>query len=249
MRLILNFLVIVFALFAMSCSHTSSQQNSQIQNSNQQELIVLAHGLGRSDTAMWWLEQQLEKAGYQVCSLDYDTIGESVDSVFGSTSEQIDQCLTAQASTVHFVGHSLGGLVIRSYLQAHQQLLASDRFGAVVLMGTPNKGSEVADYYQGTWLMSLGGEISQSLVTNAQGLSQQLEDIDINAGVIAGTKGNTFTKSLFTSENDGLVSVESTKLKHMSDFITIDVGHAIMRYSSIVAEQTIHYLRHGKFMH
>jgi triacylglycerol esterase/lipase EstA (alpha/beta hydrolase family) len=212
------------------------------------EIVVLAHGLGRSDIAMWRLTQRLEDAGYYVCVLDYDTIGESVLSVFESTSAQIDLCVES-APIIHFVGHSLGGLVVRSYLQEHQALLDSNRLGEVVLMGTPNKGSELADHYDNSWLMEIGGEISQALMTGSNSLGNQLKELDIDMGIIAGTKSTSFTDDLFDGPNDGLVSVESTKLGSMTDFIEIDVGHSNMRYNSEVAEQTIHFLRHGHFNH
>ena len=247
------FFTAILLLLAASCSqsgkHITHEKRLVSNQGINQEMIVLAHGLGRSDTAMWRLEQRLTSTGYQVCSLDYASIGESVKAVLDSTNQQIEQCLSHPAPKVHFVGHSLGGLVIRSYLQAHQQLLTTPKFGGVVLIGTPNKGSEVADHYAGSLLMELGGGISESLVTGKAGISQRLKEIDINAGVIAGTKSSSFTKSLFAGPNDGLVSVASTKLTHMKDFIAINVGHSSMRYNSDVANQTIHYLRHGQFVH
>ncbi len=161
---------------------------------------------------------------------------------------QIDQCV-ALAPKAHFIGHSLGGLVIRSYLQNHKDFTEGDRLGEVVLIGTPNKGSELADYYSDSWLMAIGGEISQVLVTGENSLGNVLEELDIDIGVIAGTKSTSLTKGIFDGPNDGLVSVESTKLNNMADFITIKVSHSSMRYNSEVAEQAIHFLQHGKFEH
>ena len=212
------------------------------------ELVVLAHGLGRSDWAMWRFAQRLENAGYKVCLLDYATLGVSVSRVLAETTEQIDACIK-HAPKVHFVGHSLGGLVVRAYLQNNHHSLDKAIMGQVVLIGTPNKGSELADYLSDSWLMTVGGGITRALVTGSKSLGNNLDALEINVGVIAGTKSSMLTNAKFHGPNDGLVSVESTKLKNMSDFITVEVGHSQMRYSLEVAEQTIHFLKNGTFNH
>ncbi|MDG3087907.1 alpha/beta hydrolase [Vibrio hannami] len=245
MKKIVSIFVTSMVLLIAGCS-TSVTEPKQYQPNDQ--VVVLAHGLGRSDFAMWRFTQRLENAGYIVCTLNYSSIGESVDSVLTSTSAQMDLC-TDSAPKIHFVGHSLGGLVVRSYLQNHEDFIGSDRLGEVVLMGTPNKGSEVADHYIDSWLMEVGGEISQALVTGENSLGNQLKELDINIGVIAGTKGTSLTNSYFNGPNDGLVSVESTKLSNMSDFVEIEVGHSNMRYNEEVAKQAIYFLQHGRFDH
>ena len=213
------------------------------------ELVVLVHGLGRSDWSMWKFAQRLKAAGYNVCRLDYSTIGESVSRVLAETTKQINACI-APASKVHFVGHSLGGLVIRAYLQNNKDRLEQYSVGEVVLIGTPNKGSELADHFSDSWVMNkIGGGISRALMTGSNSLGNNLDELDVNLGVIAGTKSSRLTNKQFKGLNDGLVSVESTKLKNMSDFIAIDVNHTQMRYNLEVAEQTMHFLQHGKFKH
>lgn len=245
MKKILLILISCSTLLFLGCAG-SVTGSTQFQSDDQ--VVVLAHGLGRSDFAMWRFTQRLENAGYLVCTLDYSSLGETVESVLESTTDQIDQCVSS-APQVHFIGHSLGGLVIRSYLQNHKDFVEGERLGEVVLIGTPNGGSELADHYSNSWLMEVGGEISQALVTGENSLGNQLEELDIDIGVIAGTKSMTLTKDVFSGPNDGLVSVESTKLNNMTDFITINVGHSNMRYNKEVSQQSIHFLMHGKFDH
>ncbi|MFT2091590.1 alpha/beta fold hydrolase [Paraglaciecola sp. 2405UD69-4] len=244
-KTIVNSLILAMLTLTMGCSHLNAEP---VEYQASDELVVLAHGLGRSDWAMWRLAQRFENANYKVCRLDYSTLGVSVAEVLAETSKQIDRCIV-NAPKVHFVGHSLGGLVIRAYLQNNQVKLDQDRTGQVVLMGTPNKGSELADYYNDSWLMKVAGGISRALVTGTKSLGNNLDELDVNLGVIAGTKPLLLTSKKFTGPNDGLVSVESTKLNFMSDFIAIDVGHSQMRYNLEVAEQTIHFLRKGEFKH
>lgn len=253
MTMIKRFLYAVafIQLFAIQGCSATNINDRQFQEDD--ELVVLAHGFARSDAAMWKLAQRLEEANFQVCRLDYSTIGKSVEDLLKQTSAQISACIK-DAPKAHFVGHSLGGLVIRAYLQNHQQALKEfnlegTKLGGVVLIGTPNNGSEVADHFRDSWLMNLGGGVSQALVTGEKSFGHQLAELELNLGVIAGTKSSTLTKELFVGENDGLVSVESTKLKNMTDFIKVHSGHAQLRYSDEVAEQTIYFLKEGKFKH
>lgn len=239
--------IVIMLLSACSNSVVTTQSDK----SNAQ-LVVLVHGLGRSDWAMWHFSQRLEDAGYHVCRLDYATIGESVADVLTETSEQIDSCiLNASNNTgkVHFVGHSLGGLIIRAYLQPHRRKLDKARIGKLVLIGTPNKGSELADHVSDTILMKIGGGISRALVTGSKSLGNNLDELNIEVGVIAGTKALSLTEEQFTGRNDGVVSVASTQLASMSDFIEIEVGHSQMRYDPQVTKQTIYFLQHGRFKH
>ena len=238
-------IILLVLLQLVGCTSSSVSSSSYKKD---KDLVVVAHGLGRSDWAMWRLVQRLEEANFNVCTLDYETIGESFDGVLTATRKQIDDCLV-NGPRAHFVGHSLGGLVIRSYLHENQEKLANVGLGEVVLMGTPNKGSELADHLSGSWLMKLGGEISRALVTGDTSLGINLKELDINLGIIAGTKSSRLTNVKFSGPNDGLVSVESAKLKSMNDFIAIEVSHTQMRYDLEVAEQTIHFLKYGKFKH
>ena len=126
------------------------------------ELVVLSHGLGRSDNAMWRLENKLEEAGFDVCSIDYDTIGESVEHVLDEANSEIDNCIKP-ATKLHFVGHSLGGLVIKNYLASHPNFATDYNLGEVVMVGTPNKGSEVADRLANHMVMNFDGGIGKAV--------------------------------------------------------------------------------------
>ncbi|WP_249935925.1 alpha/beta hydrolase [Pseudoalteromonas sp. S3785] len=196
---------------------------------------------------MRYFAQQLKHARYKVCSLDYASLRQSVKAVLLQTNKQINACIS-NANKVHFVGHSLGGLVIRAYLQNNSALLNSNKLGNVVLIGTPNKGSELANHLNGSWLMHIAGGISQALVTGDNSLGNTIDELNISLGVIAGTKRSPLTEHYFKGENDGLVSVESTKLNKMRDFITLDVSHTGMRYNQQVIQHTLYFLQTGAFL-
>lgn len=123
------------------------------QGPGNKEIIVLLHGLGRSSAAMWLLASRLEDAGYYVQRVEYSSLHHNPDEIIKDISSQINQCCQKHAQSVHFVGHSLGGLMVRAYLQNNK----IDKLGRVVLLGTPNKGSEAADHFSNSWLMDILG--------------------------------------------------------------------------------------------
>ena len=220
--------------------------SSQPEVADEDDVVVLAHGLGRSSHAMWKMKDNLEQAGFAVCTINYSTIGVALDDMLDDTRQQIQSCVSKDGQT-HFIGHSLGGLVIRDYLA--QNPVDPQHLGKVIFMGTPNQGSEVADHMQDNFLMDIGGEVSQSLISGDTSLGNRLPEPDYPVGIIAGTKSSFATKSYFDVANDGLVSVESAKVDTMDDFIALKVSHTAMRYSQTVSEQAIHYLKHGQFDH
>lgn len=211
-----------------------------------QETVVLVHGLGRSAVSMCLLQSRIEKAGYEVVALDYPSLGTDPDEVIGTVARQIDSCCR-EKTKVHFVGYSLGGLLIRHYFSQPENEPMLSRLGQVVMIGTPNAGSAVVDRYRDSWWMPLLGKTILSLGTKGPGLAGQLPPPPFTAGIIAGSNGSWFSDALFNEANDGLVSVASTRLPNMADFIEVDVGHSRMRYDREVADQTIAFLQTGEF--
>ncbi|MCG7915732.1 MAG: alpha/beta fold hydrolase [Candidatus Thiodiazotropha weberae] len=210
----------------------------------EKEVVVLLHGLARSNTAMWLLKQRLEEAGFHVEAIDYASFNQTSQQIIGNITNQINECCKSINNRVHLVGHSLGGLLIRAYLE-HNQI---QNLGRVVLVGTPNQGSEVADYANQKWWGQLAGQAALSLGTTKESFPNTLPEPDYPVGIIAGVRESD-NEELIPGLDDGLVSVESTKLRNMQDFIAVPSGHSMMRYNKVVATQTIIFLKSGKFNH
>lgn len=213
------------------------------------EKVVLLHGFGRSDMSMLLLNSALTEAGYDVYSLEYPSTDELPETLVEIIGEDIENCCRDGAETVHFVGHSLGGLLLRDYLGRHHP----ENLGHVVLIGTPNKGSELADAdlniaAQET-LLDWAGPSAQALHTGPDGYAASLPPPAYTVGVIAGTRGTHISDKWLPTPNDGVVSVESARLDGMTDFIDVEVTHWDMRSNPVVAELVIDFLRQGKFNH
>ncbi|MGL6257912.1 alpha/beta fold hydrolase [Vibrio sp. WXL210] len=236
-----TFAIVLLSLTSVACvSHPSPTLNPNA------EKVVIVHGLGRSADSMTNLAQGLIDEGYQTCVLDYSSIGVTVEQLMLDTERQITACLDGD-QTIHFVGHSLGGLIIRHHLHINKSLKDDHRLGQVVFIGTPHHGSDVADYYTQKFWAGWFGEVANSLVTLDDGLAKTLPAPDYPFGIIAGTKSYRLTSYLFAKPNDGLVSVDSATLEGMNDYWQVPLMHHQLRNHPSVVEQVINYLQNGSF--
>lgn len=229
---------------AAAFSDSPCETRAEITSDNREQ-VVLLHGLGRSRSAMWWLAGKLEDAGFQVSRIGYSSLTRSPDEIIAEISAKITACCAGNPKPVHFVGHSLGGLLIRAFLQDNQV----EHLGRVVLLGTPNQGTELVDLYREHALFSLLGPTTAALGTHEQSLPKRLESPDYPVGVIAAVAAPERDNADIPGPDDGLVSVASTRLQGMSDFIEVSSGHSMMRYNTDVVRQTIAFLRSGQFVH
>ncbi|MGB5604759.1 MAG: alpha/beta fold hydrolase [Gammaproteobacteria bacterium] len=233
--------VVLVALVALSTANAFFTHSAEVPGNK--EIIVLLHGLGRNNTSMWLLASRLEDAGYYVQRVEYGSLHQNPDEILMEISTQINQCCQKHTQRVHFVGHSLGGLMVRAYLQNNKV----DQLGRVVLLGTPNKGSEAADHFSNSWLMDILGPTAKALGTDANSFPRSLEAPYYPVGIIAGERKSELNDSVIPGKDDGLVSVEATKIDAMTDFIIIETGHSMMRYDREVADQTIEFIKNGVF--
>lgn len=207
--------------------------------------VVLLHGLGRSPLSMQLLAWRLEAAGFAVRNLGYDSRTAPIASLADVVGRGIEACQRAGYSPVHFVTHSLGGILVRVYFQRG----VPPGIGRVVMLAPPNHGSEIVDRHRNAaWFKWFTGPAGQELGTDADALPNRLNATALEVGVIAGTRSSDPWFSSATA-GDGKVSVASTRLHEMRDFLTVPHGHTFMMNTRTVAEETIAFLRHGKFDH
>jgi len=209
------------------------------------ELVVLLHGLGRTDWSMKPLELRLEQAGFVVENLHYDSMDHTPEELVADVARKVDECCS-EATRLHFVTHSLGGILTRAYLAESRPA----SLGRVVMIAPPNKGSELADWIRESELLSWTmGPTAVDLGTSPGSLPNRLPPADFELGVIAGTNAVNPLNGMIEGESDGTVSVESTRLEGMSDFITVPYSHTFIMQVEPVAEQTVAFLRTGRFDH
>ncbi len=206
--------------------------------------VILLHGLARTDRSMHRLEQALLDEGYRVDNLRYESTRYDIETL---AETAIGPALAAcpPGQTIHFVTHSLGGILVRQYLEKHR----IENLGRVVMLGPPNKGSEVVDRlaeYPGFHFMN--GDAGLQLGTGATSIPNRLGRADFDLGIIAGTRSiNLLLSNMIPGTDDGKVSVENTRLEGMRDHLEMPVTHTFMMQNPRVIEQVIYYLRHGEF--
>lgn len=210
------------------------------------EVVVLVHGLWRSSKSMEPMQEALEKAGFEVVTVDYPsrkaTVEELSEDAIGLA---LEECAERGAKKVHFVTHSLGGILVRSYFSRHPAGIV----GRVVMLGPPNQGSEAIDAFEEFPLFdSIMGPAARELGTEADSVPNTLGKPGFTVGVIAGNLSlNPVESAIIPGRDDGKVSVERTKLEGMTDHIVVAATHPFLMRDREVIRETIHFLSAGQF--
>jgi pimeloyl-ACP methyl ester carboxylesterase len=210
------------------------------------EHVILLHGLCRSSSSMHAMERALTAAGYQVWNLDYPSRRRTVAALSETVlAPAIRNCETAGATRIHFVAHSLGGILVRDYLARHP----ATEVGRVVMLGPPNQGSEIVDKLGSWWLFQkINGPAGGELGTASDSVPNRIGPPAYDLGVIAGNRSiNWINSLLIPGPDDGKVSVARTKLPGMADHLVLPTTHPFIMKNRAVIKQTIHFLHEGKF--
>ena len=206
--------------------------------------VVLLHGLWRSDNSMTRLEESLSEAGYRVQNIEYESTEKPVEILADeAVTAGLEAC--GQGETIHFVTHSMGGILVRQYLQERD----IDHLGRVVMLGPPNQGSEVIDRYA-DWpgFEWFSGPAGMQLGTGEASVPRSLGPAHFDLGIIAGNQTiNPILSQSLPGKDDGKVSVDATRLEGMNDHMEMPVTHVFMMRNKEVIEQVLHYLEYGHF--
>ncbi|MFV1997983.1 MAG: esterase/lipase family protein [Acidiferrobacterales bacterium] len=218
------------------------------EESQQAECVILLHGLGRTRVSMLNLEAYLVESGYHTVNFGYPSRSEQIEKIASTrVPDAVSQCKLISSGKIHFVTHSLGGIIVRQYLQTNTLPKGS----RIVMLSPPNQGSELSDRHKGdSWYQWYTGPAGQQLTTAKDSLPNRLKPINVEIGVIAGTKSiASWLSSQLPGEDDGVVSVKSTQLDEMKDFLLVPRTHTFIMESDEVQRQVVNFLRNGKFDH
>jgi pimeloyl-ACP methyl ester carboxylesterase len=215
-------------------------------NLQAQEGVVLLHGMCRTADSMQKMEAALTQAGFIVLNVDYPSRTASVEALADAAIGQaLANPVLKDCVKVHFVTHSLGGILVRSYFKRHPLT----RLGRVVMLGPPNQGSEVVDELGSWWMFrKLNGPAGGELGTGADSTPNKLGPVNFEVGVIAGDRSiNWINSCMIDGNDDGKVSVERTKVAGMKAHVVVHATHPFLMKDKAAIEYTIRFLKAGAF--
>ena len=235
-------------LLALSLPSIGQGVDSAVAAGRQRECVILLHGLARSRHSLERMEEALRLEGFTPVNLDYPSRRKPIEALaLEAIPPALARCEEAGAPAIHFVTHSLGGILVRYYLNQR----AIPGLGRVVMLSPPNRGSEAADILRHRRLYKwLNGPAGQQLVTGSQGIAARLGPVTYPVGIITGNRHAFFDAWLagqIPGEDDGKVAVERAKVDGMTDFLVLPYAHPFIMNAHEVIAETLHFLRHGRF--
>ncbi len=211
------------------------------------ECVILLHGMARSSTSMESMAEAIDAAGFTAINIDYPSREYPIEELAPmAINEGLSLCEAVGATEqVHFVAHSLGGILVRQYLKDNE----IENLGRVVMLGPPNQGSKAVDELGSVpgfdWI---NGPAGRQLGKGPESVPLQLGPANFELGIIAGNRTiDPITSAVLDNPDDGKVSVEDTKLEGMDDFIVVEHSHAFMMRLQRPIELTIQFLKFGHF--
>lgn len=215
---------------------------------NTDQCVILIHGLARTASSMETMQTALQQQGYFVVNMDYPSRKHRIEDLAVTViPEGIALCQKNEAETIHFVTHSLGGILVRYYLAYHDM----ENLGRVVMLSPPNQGSEAVDTLKdvpGFYL--LNGPAGDQLGTDDSSIPRHLPAVNFEVGIITGNETINYILSTFIpGDDDGKVSIESAKVGGMTDFIVVPHSHPFIMTADDVIMETLTFLQNGSFSH
>ncbi|CAH9018511.1 esterase/lipase family protein [Candidatus Nitrosacidococcus sp. I8] len=209
-------------------------------STNKQETIVLLHGLWMYKFGLYPMAKRLRGYGYHVVCFGYPSVRRHPKEISDSLHQQIAQL---ENETIHFVGHSLGGLLIQHFFETYP----NQRSGRVVALGSPFGSSKAAHkvYSLPLGRYILGKSTEEKLLLEPRSPWHFKQEL----GVISGTRSADLGKIIthLPLPNDGTITVEETKQEGMTDHCLLEINHNGLLFSPLVVPFIDRFLQMGHF--
>ncbi len=204
------------------------------------EPVVLVHGLWMHGLVFLPQRRGLERRGFSARTFSYRSLHHGLAENAAALATFVGEI---EAPVIHLVGHSLGGLIVLSMLARRPD----PRIGRIVLMGSPYGGSHAAKALIAAGLSAMvGRSIREWLAAPPPVLSDNVE-----IGVLAGDRSLGLGRVIpnLPQPNDGVVTLDETRIPGSRDSILLPVAHSQMLVSAACTDQVAAFLRTGRFQH
>lgn len=210
------------------------------------ETVILIHGLARTHRSMSKLSRMLRAHEFMTVLLKYPSRKYNLETLSRQyIVPEVNAVLYAAHGPVHFVTHSMGGILLRMALP----YVATENIGRIVMLAPPNHGSEIVDTMRKfKWFRSFFGPAAINLASTNHVYLEKLPPLPDHCGIISGDRSafHLFDNAL-PRPHDGTVSVASTKMNGAHAHIVLHTSHPFIMRSGKVIEETIYFLKNGVF--
>jgi hypothetical protein len=192
--------------------------------------LLLVHGLWRTPLSFLLLGRQLRRWGHHIEQFGYAAVAQPYDAIVARLTKRIER--VAAAGPYAIIGHSLGGVLLRSALAR----LTGPRPEHLVLLGTPNRPPRLARVLGDKWLYQrLMGECGANLASTDFYAALPVPDVPYT--IVAGTAGpRARWTPLGVEPNDGIVAVSETRIREDDAIVVLPVTHTFMMNNSAVQQ-------------
>jgi hypothetical protein len=215
--------------------------------------LIITHGIVRDASHMKAMAEYFEQRGHIVFNISYTWRTEVFQNIIDEMASKITAALATLSTSelaedYDIIAHSMGGLVVRGLIA--QRKIPQPK--NVILLGTPNKGSEAIDKFTKVPILyMIYGPLARDLSTGKNAIWQTFPESlpdDIAVATVAGNKSESMiTKWLLPRPNDGKVTVESSRLKDETDHILLPIFHDEMYLSAKFFNVCADFLDNGSF--
>ncbi|MHC4896469.1 MAG: lipase family alpha/beta hydrolase [Planctomycetota bacterium] len=213
-------------------------------------VVFLKHGIFRSAGSLWKLERALRDHGYEVVNISYPSTDGYIEDFSTTMAAEVADYLRdspREVVKVHFIGHSMGGLVIRHYL-TRKDAITPD---SCVFIAVPHRGAVLTDARKDRFLFRtfLGNKAALQLSPDSEFYNQlQAPHDGFDYGCIYGTKGEPEGwNDDIPGDDDGTVGADEAQLPGATDSHRLRLGHTRISFDDQTIEQVLHFLKHGTF--
>lgn len=190
--------------------------------------VLLLHGLFQNRSCLLFLQRRLQRAGYRTLSINTPP-WHDLATLTARVTVAVEQLRgKTGADRVHLVGHSMGGILARSYLQSY----GPAKVAGCITLGSPHTGSQLAVFAV--------SKLGRALLPGSA-LLEQLHAAPLPTG--------TKLTSIYSIDDNIILPAANARLEGANNLEISGTGHTAMLFSGEVAVVVLEFLNKPQGVH